>query len=553
LNPLNVKRDVLSLEGVRRNLNFIILEVRKQLESAQTYIETPSIKLHEKVSQREDYVDNLKSLIENECYHRIFKSEGIDYLTVNLLRAIITTAGNLERIGDFMVNIVRQADHFSNRSLMVRYGYTQFFQIPAAAMKNISIAVFDRDMDLALEICQSEAKLDTLYKDVLDKILEEMNQGLNPPDLMTAHKIFHYLERTGDAIQNIGEAVIFAVLGEKLKVSQYFALKESVSSGNGGHSLKTDRFESVWETRSGCRIGRIRENGHEGASSWAIFKEGALKKIKGEKDGIEKWHNTIPGIAPKLYDFQRIKNKGTILVEHISGHTLQEMVLGSSYSQLRHLLKRLFQTLEKIWDLTKEEVTVNAGFLKQAKNRLGDVFTVYPEFNYPEQKIGNIINESFSHLLEHSSKLEAEIKAPFKVLIHGDFNIDNIMYHPLGDSIHFIDLHRSETGDYVQDVSVFLVSNFRLPVFENEQRSKLNDIMETFYRFARSYAVKNGDRTFEKRLALGLARSFLTSTRFAVSPDFARTLFLRSTYILEKFIEAEGSEDFIIPSDIFYY
>jgi hypothetical protein len=64
-------------------------------------------------------------------------------------------------------------------------------------------------------------------------------------------------------------------------------------------------------------------------------------------------------------------------------------------------------------------------------------------------------------------------------------------------------------------------------------------LTQEFYRFAAAYAGKSGDKTFELRLALGLARSFATSTRFILDKSLAHTMFLRARYLLEQVLAAD--------------
>jgi hypothetical protein len=96
--------------------------------------------------------------------------------------------------------------------------------------------------------------------------------------------------------------------------------------------------------------------------------------------------------------------------------------------------------------------------------------------------------------------------------------------------------------DYVQDVSVFMVSNYRLQVFDVPLRARILMLTRAFYRFAADFARKAGDPTFELRLALGLARSFATSTRFILDKSLSRAMFLRSRYLLEQVLAADLKE-----------
>ena len=112
--------------------------------------------------------------------------------------------------------------------------------------------------------------------------------------------------------------------------------------------------------------------------------------------------------------------------------------------------------------------------------------------------------------------------------------MDNIIYDPLEKKINFIDLHRSSYMDYVQDISVFMVSNYRLRVVDPVIRRRIRELACSFYSFSAAYAKSKGDNNFDLRLALGLARSFATSTRFVVDKTLARAMWLRARYLLES-------------------
>jgi hypothetical protein len=108
--------------------------------------------------------------------------------------------------------------------------------------------------------------------------------------------------------------------------------------------------------------------------------------------------------------------------------------------------------------------------------------------------------------------------------------------------------------DYVQDVSVFLVSNFRVPVFRPRRRAPLNRVIELLLAFARDFARAEEDATFEARLALGLVRSFVSSTRFEIRRSFAEEMLRRAVYLLER-LDGTGAElaRFRLPRDVLFY
>ena len=134
-------------------------------------------------------------------------------------------------------------------------------------------------------------------------------------------------------------------------------------------------------------------------------------------------------------------------------------------------------------------------------------------------------------------------------------NINNILYDHVTQKIHYIDLHRSRQADPLQDISVLLVSHFRLPVFDPELRNRLNQTALGLYHFAKSYAEKNNDTCFMARLGLGLLRSFISSVRFELNPGFAKHMYFRGVYLLNKLLAHQGRpwEEFVLPENAIIY
>ncbi len=85
-------------EGVNVDLQFLILEVKKQARASLSYVQNPTRQKLSKIRNREDYVDNLKKTLENKSYFNIHKEN--EKRQVNYFRALITIASNLERCAD---------------------------------------------------------------------------------------------------------------------------------------------------------------------------------------------------------------------------------------------------------------------------------------------------------------------------------------------------------------------------------------------------------------------------------------------------------------------
>ncbi len=544
------------ISAVRENFRFLTLEVRKQLEATRAVIADPQESALKAIVARDDYVDNLRSVIENKCY-RLLGDARVERRSVDLVRAINTSTNNLERIADYCVNIVGQLGHLSGPQAFTRFEYAPFLDELVAALLRVDEALFSRDLSGALAICRAEYRVDELYVEVFRRIMASLRAGETPEDLVTSLFIFRYLERAGDCLLNVGEAIILAALGEKLKVSEFQALQETLAASEVGLDIADIDYEGIWETRSGSRIGAVHGNARASDTRWVIFKEGRTGKVLEEKEAIERWHALEPGLTPRIFGFHDHGEKASLLLEFLRGDTFQSLVFEGSPEELREAFTFSTQKIAEIWTRTMEPEPSAPRFVHQLRKRLPDVLKVHPELARRRSRIGGFTIPSFEDLLDRAAPLDELLRAPFSVMIHGDFNTDNIIVNQQEGRVHFIDLHRSKRFDYMQDVSVFLVSNFRMPVFEKRARAQLNEVNLEFHRFAAGFAAQHDDASFSARLALGLARSLITSTRFQLDGRFAGAMFMRAEYLLEQLIahHERGAPwaDYRLPEGVFTY
>ncbi|GFK95722.1 Phosphate-specific transport system accessory protein PhoU [Fundidesulfovibrio magnetotacticus] len=545
------------LEGVEENFRFMVLEVTKQVENTLKVLENPDPGLVTKIESRDDYIDNLKSVIENKCFSRIHTGFGGDKRAIDMARAVNIITSNLERLADHAVNIVMQSQYLRDPAFIKRYDYKAFFAEIIKALRLVVKALFNQDITLAFKICRAEVTLDALFKENFDMVLRDLRTGESPENCITAHNIFRYLERMGDTILNIGEAVIFAAVGEKFKIHQFEALKESLSGLGRDVPITDGEFQSIWGTRSGCRIGRV-DAGRKGPrSSGVLFKEGNAVKLRAEAENIRRWEAVMPGLPPKVQAFHVDGDSASMLMEYLGGCTYQEVVLSGAPEIAANATFVLEQTTRQLWQDTRRPGPVKAGYVRQLSSRLDDVFRMHPGFRRGEMRLAGRRIPGFDEVLRRAEEAETSLEAPFSVLIHGDFNSNNIVYSHDEERIHYIDLHRSRDTDYVQDVSVFLLSNFRLPVLDTLLRARLDRVIRQFLAFSREFAVEAGDASFEARLALGLARSFITSSRFEFNQGFAREMFLRGVYLLESAADFGDSgkpwSAYVLPDAVLIY
>ena len=543
--------------GLEENFRFVVAEVESQLSAAFRFLTEPERSLYRKIVDRDDYIDNLKTIIENKCFSTIHSEPNLSQKELNTIRSMHTICVNLERIADFCVNVVRQVEHLTDPRFLHRFDYKDIFAEAQKSTAKILPVLHQADLGGSLSICRSEYEMDRMYKAGFDHIMGEIQKGKHITDYITALFILRYLERIGDSLLNIGEALMFAILGEKIKIEQYESLRQTLVEAGYQGTLTDVEFRAIWGTRSGCHIGRLETDSMQDVSrttSGRLYKEGNLKKIKLEKENLERWASLFPGLVPRLHNYLTEKDKAALLMDFIPGCTLDEILLTGDDDFIEVALFALCETIEHIWSKTLHASPIRTDIMEQLESRLNAILRIHPDFQRLPQKIGTAAIEPTDVLINKCKAIEEQLQAPFSVLIHGDFNINNIVFNASNRSIHYIDLYRSRDFDYIQDASVFLISNFRIPVFDPVIRNRLNDCIRQFFAFFRTFAEKNGDSTFHARMTLGLARSFLTSTRFEFNEVFAKEMYFRAVFLLEKLLAHKGPfKEYLLKEDILYY
>ena len=537
-------------KSIHENLRFLVIEVSSQVGNLQTYFETQSVTVAKRIIDRSGYTNNLKTSIHSSCLSRISRVKYVQN-EASLLRSLEAIATDLVRITELCRDCIQQVGYLDDTGHLPSKLYIALLGRVDKGINMIDVAIDKGDTRLALRIGCIEKKLDCAYEKLLKKHTHDLKlqKKKHTEDLVAALFVAHSIEQMGDVLLNISEAIISANLGQPFSTERYHSLQASVEQLSGIDNGSGLVLESVAQTRSGSGISGLSTTDQEGNEHLAIFKDGQKRKVKEERQGVENWHEIFPGLAPKILSYHKHGQSAALLIEHLAGLTFEQILLHEPAKQLDQAMKQLQKTLKSVWNGTRTKKSVSANYMEQLEKRLDDVYALHPEFMQSDSQICGTAVPSFDALLRRARKYEAGLKAPFSVYIHGDFNVDNIIYDPMERKINFIDLHRSNYMDYVQDISVFMVSNYRLRVVDPAIRRRIGDLSCCFYDFTSAYASKTGDSTFDLRLALGLARSFATSTRFVVDKTLAGAMWLRARYLLERVISTnpKQAKNFRLP------
>lgn len=519
------------LSLVKDDLTFLLSEIEKHCVYTELLFKTGSPDVLTRIRARAGYVQTLREKIELACA-RLLERRKLGTSYYNQVVAVRGLANALAALGQGLLDTVDAGslDEYFDHPDSVNC--LKFIKRVDRTLALVKVGLSEDIRRTGIKVARRSEKLKLLYEDIQTRTLHEKGRLLDV-ELRASILCNGCLRRLIDQLSDVAEALIKVDLGHVATLKNYKHLKHVTSELN--YDLKDVKVRRLALTRSGSAIASVSHQNASGQQVLAVYKEGDRTKIDEEVQGVQNWRNVNPNIAPDvLVKTQADGETSALLIEHIPGKTLESLLREGKEKALEKALKILFKTLNSTWQATLTSEYSRADFMQQLRKRIKDSASVHPKFFTPEQRICGLARPSFYDIVDQVEVKERRWPSPFSVLIHGDFNVDNLIYDEVEDRIYFIDLHRSAYFDYVQDLSVLMVSIYRLQILEKSQRKIMMDCAKEIYKFGQRFAKRNDDENFDLRLAAGLARSFATSTRFVLDKELSLRMYLRSRYLLEK-------------------
>ncbi len=548
--------------ALHNRLKFLILEVSKQLLLLEQALHTQEKPLLKASQQTIDYVHNLTIQLQNHCIQAFKTPQKIqknseknpENARIPSPDAILTyqqLGFHLQSLAQTLELIAQELQTVKRLKSLKKRGVIESLDLIKIGLNLIDPALQNRDNKMATNICRLKLRVSYLTQKAEKKLQKQLHRKPKKTKLTHALKqiqLIDHIEQASHHLLRIGETLLSYNLGQPLRFEQVQTLSEMLDQLDQQSDLPSVR--PMGETKSGCTISGIPFQ--SASTPQAIFKEGQRQKLEEEKAGIEAWHKKFPGLAPQLLSYHKQGNKAALLFEYLTGETLEYFIQHRKSKSLHQALETLFNLLPEIWQETQIDEPHPMQAMKQLRRRLKEVYRVHPEFKQQPFQVGELKQHSLETLIQKAEKLEKRLKCPPAVYIHGDFNVDNILFDPMEKKISFIDLHRSRYADFVQDLSTLIVSAYRLMNFDPKVRKLIGEVMQQTYQFGQNYADSIDDTTYPLRMALGLARNYLTSTRFVLDESLAKSMLHRGQFLLNQIIQLNKSQrqTYRIPTEL---
>jgi phosphate transport system protein len=208
----------LELQGITAKI-FMMADLA--IESIQNSVESlkgQDPKLAEHVLQRDNELDRLEVLIDEECI-RLLVTRQPAAADLRLILTIIKTNTDLERIGDLSTNIANETLNSMGKPLLKPLvDIPRMAEIAVNMIKMAFRAISEKNPSLARDCIALDRQVDAINMQIYRELFSYMAE--NPSTISPSLGLIMVakaLERIGDHATNIAERAIYYIEGEDIR------------------------------------------------------------------------------------------------------------------------------------------------------------------------------------------------------------------------------------------------------------------------------------------------------------------------------------------------
>jgi len=196
-------------------------EAETMLEDALEALKSRDVKLAEATIDRDDRVDELRFAIERRAMELIATQQPAAR-DLRRIFACLSIASDVERVGDYSVDICKTAIRLADRPLFKPLiDIPKMEQLVVQMLKDSLEGFVSRDLTLIEKMIKDDDAVDHLYRYLHDELCAFMKRDPGLVDqAVQLILISRYLERIADHITNIGERVYYVETGELRELHQ---------------------------------------------------------------------------------------------------------------------------------------------------------------------------------------------------------------------------------------------------------------------------------------------------------------------------------------------
>jgi len=205
---------------LRQDILTMATKVEEAIGKALAALRTCNLELANEVRDNDFEVDAMQLKIEDEAAIVIATQQPVARDLRELITLFKLTA-NLERINDYVIHLVKIVKKLSGRPpFQAMERIERMAETSQAMLKAAFSAYLSQDTEAARAAAALDDEIDIEHKALVDEVLTLMKE--NPKRIKSASRLVRlsgFMERLGDHITNMCEAIIFMVKGSHVKLN----------------------------------------------------------------------------------------------------------------------------------------------------------------------------------------------------------------------------------------------------------------------------------------------------------------------------------------------
>jgi len=197
--------------------------VEKQIYQSMLSLKNNDIELANKIIKNDDEVDGMQKIIEEQCIKFIASEQPLatDLRKIMTASKIVT---DLERMADHAVDICKLTKKVGANINLFKKNLEPLWEMEKKVRDMIGLAIdsyIKNDDEMAYKVCERDDEIDTLYKSLFAKFVEEMkdDESLTEKGISLLF-VVKYLERIGDHVTNICESTVYTKSGAYVDLNE---------------------------------------------------------------------------------------------------------------------------------------------------------------------------------------------------------------------------------------------------------------------------------------------------------------------------------------------
>jgi phosphate transport system protein len=194
--------------------------VEENLRKATEALKTQNVELAKEVKVSDELINALQLKIEDQAAVLIATQQPVAR-DLRELVTVLKVTDNLERAGDHANHIAKAAIKLAGEPPFRQIDrLCRMSDIECEMIRGAVDAFLNQDADKARLVAAMDDKIDAEHKQMINEVIELMRE--HPEQIERATKLLNtsgFLERLGDHMTNICEAVVFMVEGRHVELN----------------------------------------------------------------------------------------------------------------------------------------------------------------------------------------------------------------------------------------------------------------------------------------------------------------------------------------------